>query len=361
MDEDLIHIIWKYGLLRTKKFSGSRGEQVEILHCGMHNNDAGPDFLNARIKVDGLLWVGNVEIHKVASDWYAHKHESDQNYDNVILHVVLENNRKTLNSKGQEITCIEIGKLIDHKLLETYNKLRCSMGHLPCEEMLSSVNSIYWNSWLERIAFERMEEKVKVLRKWLLDCDNDWEYLSYISLARAFGAPVNTFGMEWLARSLPLSIIKKCRYESLRVEALLFGQAGLLSTEHNDEYSTVLLDTYNFLKAKYGLKPISGSVWKFHRIRPPSFPTIRISQFASLLCSIENLFSIIRSTESASQLCDLFRTMAHQYWETHYRFGHISPPIEKKLGIETAQRIVVNAVSPLLFLYGAERGMQELK
>lgn len=359
MNEAFLHYLWQYRLFDSRELLTSEGNSVEVVRPGKLNTDSGPDFFNAQLRIDGTLWAGNVEIHIHASDWQKHGHHFDSAYDNCILHVVHERDVKTLRKDGTCVPTIELKDRFPAHLWSNYLQLLGTRGWVPCEHRLKELDSITVNSWLDRICVERLEEKTKQIRQFLHLSRNDWEETFYHSLAKNFGFQVNGLPFELLARSLPLRLIHKHRSRMMEVEALLFGQAGLLATEFHDNYPISLATEFRHLSRTYNLKPISAAAWKFLRLRPSNFPTIRIAQFAQLLKSTENLFSKVMQIESLRDGYDLFRINTSEYWLNHFVFDKPADAIQKNMGKGSVENILINTVVPFLFAWGSENGSEQ--
>lgn len=360
MTEEFLHFIWKFKIF-SRPLRSVDGQGVHVINAGTHNRDAGPDFFNARVKIGSTLWAGNVEIHKNASDWYQHKHHQDPAYDNIILHVVYINDRKVKRSNGDEIPALEIRDAFDPAYYAKYIDIVTSRRWIPCENMIGRIPEILRKSTFGRMLAERLEEKsVFIFNKLLLN-KYDWEQCFYESLARSFGFNVNAETFELLAKSLPVSVLAKHKNDLLQLESLLHGQAGMLSGDFQDEYPLSLKKEFRHLRNKYALNPVDEKLWKFLRLRPSNFPTIRISQLAQLMCQSEGLFSRILEAENINALVLFFKVKASGYWNTHYRFDKASGeiPREKTLGRRSVHLILVNTIIPFLFIYGHHKSEQK--
>ena len=351
--EDLLYYLWKTKSFDMTNLTTEDGQKIEILDYGNQNYDAGPDFSNGKIKIGNTVWAGNIEMHVYSSDWERHNHDLDKAYDNVILHVVFEHDREVHTTTEQYIPCLELKKRIPQKIKENYAQLISNNNWIPCENQLPNVPEHTVTFWLQRLVAERLETKTEYLKTILESTNNDWEETMYIFLMRYMGARVNMDPFESLAQNLPLSIIQKNKDDLQKIEALLYGQAGmLLATYENDEYYNGLKSEYRFLAKKYKLTHIPPVSWKFAKMRPAGFPTIRIAQMAQILYSSEYLFSRILATKNIQSIKQIFQAKPSEYWEDHYRFGTESIYKEKQLGEGFIDLIIINVVSPLLFLYG---------
>jgi hypothetical protein len=356
MTEEFLHHIWKFKLFDQMQLTTTDNEPVEILKAGDHNFDSGPDFFNAKIKIGNTLWAGNVEVHINASDWKKHKHQNDNAYDNIILHVV-NNADEHLNRKsGEKIPTIEIKNRIDRKLLHNYLRFKAGHSWIPCEKQIPEVPSLIIQSAIDKHVIERLERKsLSVLSSLNLN-HNNWEETFYQLLARNFGFKTNAEPFELLAKSLPSMIPAKHKNSLFQLEALLYGQAGMLEKHFEDKYPLSLQNEYVFLKQKYRLSSIDNHLWKFLRLRPVNFPTVRISQFASLIFNSTHLFSKIVETDRPEDLKKLLDISVSEYWETHYMFDKKTPLKSKNLGADGINNIIINTVVPFLFVYGKQKG-----
>ena len=360
MNEAFIQFLWNHKLFKKETFTTFKGERIEIIDPGKWNHDSGPDFFNARIKIGQVEWAGNVEIHLRSSDWKKHKHHLDPSYDNVILHVVLENDVETFNSRGTLIPTVAIR--FDTRILQNYEELVQSKNQIPCSTDLFLIEPFHIKYWLGNVLVERLRDKTLLFEHLLKKSKNNWEESFYQGLARSFGFKTNSEQFEQLARSLPNKILLHHKNDLFQIEALLFGQAGLLSRRFfSDNYFTSLQKEYSFLQKKFHLKPMAGHLWKFMRMRPLNFPSIRIAQFASFIYKNEGLFSRIIETRKAEDLKNLFDFQPTVYWETHYRFNKSAEKRSKKMGADARNSVIINTIIPFLFLYGKEKGLPDYK
>lgn len=353
INEAFLHFIWKFLLFENKLIFTSNKEKLEILSVGTQNHDSGPDFFNARIKIENTLWAGNIEIHINSSDWNLHKHYTDDAYNNVILHVVYNHNEEIFSKNGNKIPTLELKNIIQKNVLEKYNSLVLSEKRIPCSGQISSIKPIIIQNYLSRLAIERLERKTDAVLKLVKKLNNDWNEAFYIYLAKNFGMKVNAAPFEMLATSLPQKIISKHKNNLLQLEALLFGQSGLLeNAENTDDYTKSLKKEFVHLKRKYNLQTLPKGIWKFAKIRPNSFPTIKLAQFAFLCHISSHLFSKIIECNSFAKAKKMFNVEASEYWRTHYTFGNKSKSKMANLGETTIQTIFINTIIPFLFAYG---------
>ena len=351
MTEDFLHYIWKYRLLIKNEFKSVDEQVIEILSPGFHNTDAGPDFFNARIKINDTLWAGNVEIHFKSSDWYKHKHNNDLKYDNIILHVVYENDVPVKRKNDELITTLCIKNWFNEKLYFTYKDLlNCKMW-ISCEKNLNCVDSNLINIWKEKLTVDRMQKKSQEIQSVLNFNNNDWSQTFYEFLFKNFGFKINAVAFEMLAKSLPLSYLAKHKNSLFQIEALLFGQAGFLNETLVDAYPKALFKEYNYLKQKFSLQPINYAMWHLLRIRPQNFPQLRIAQLAALIHNSTALFSKVIEAESIDSLFDMFSFSTSCFWETHYLFEKSVPQKNTKIGKASVENVVINTVVPFIFAY----------
>ena len=361
MKEFFLHYLW-----RTKRFDQQQlfttdGEPVVLQNMGRHNKNAGPDFLNARIRIGDTLWAGNVEIHVQSSEWIQHKHQNDTAYDNVILHVVYEEDKPILRKSGQPIPCIELKKRIPLGIANSYQRLSQNEHWIPCQQHFASVGDIIKNLWLDRMLVERLEEKTEHISAGLTKNKNNWEETFYHSIASSFGLKVNVEPFELLAKVTPLQILAKHKNNLFQLEAILFGQSGLLDRTFEEDYPNKLKKEYLFLKKKYNLKGLRSDSWNFLRMRPPNFPTVRIAQFAMLLFTTEHLFSKILAAKNIAELENMFNLQLSNYWLTHYVFDKISIKRKKSLGKVSIHLFIINTIAPFLFIYGQKKNDDRYK
>ncbi len=359
MKEEFLHYIWKYKLYQNSDLRSTNNENIEILSQGAHNYDSGPDFFNAKIKIGNTVWAGNVEIHINSSDWYAHNHHTNKAYDNVILQVVQNDDKKISRTDGQTIPTLELR--FDQSLLKNYDSLISKETWISCQEDINSVDSFTIQNWIEKLTVERLEEKSVRIEHLLKQTKNSWEEAFYIQIARNFGFKLNSDPFEQLAKSLPLIYLAKHKENLLQIEALLFGQAGFLEEESGDEYFEMLKKEYEFLKNKFKLKPIQKHLWKFLRSRPGNFPTIRLAQFAKLIYKSSALFSKILEIKAVKDFYELLQVSPSEYWKTHYQFNKESVKKIKGIGKSGIDIILINTIIPFLFVYGKSKGLLELQ
>ncbi|SBV98494.1 conserved hypothetical protein [uncultured Dysgonomonas sp.] len=348
--EDILHYIWKFKLYQ-KELKTTDGRQIEVLDVGLPNTNEGPDYFNAKIKIDGELWAGNIEIHTSSDQWKAHNHHKNKSYNSVILHVVEKANCEVFNELGQSVIQCEI--TYPQHIKENYDFLIHSNTDIPCRNYIGNVPPFHLNSWMNTLLIERLERKANHIESLLKRFQNSWEDTFYVLLTRNFGFGLNSDSFERLALSLPLRCIQKQGDNIIQIEALLFGQAGMLdNVKVEDDYFSLLKKEYEFLKNKYDLKPLDSYIFKSMRSRPTAFPQIRIAQLASLLHSSHGLFSKITACDDIGRIRLMFHVNASEYWQTHYAFGVTSERKSKYLGDSSLDILLINTVAPILFIYG---------
>ena len=359
MKESILHYVWQNRLFHTIDLQTSDGESIEIIDVGKYNTDAGPDFFNAKVKIENTVWAGNIEIHTLSSDWNKHNHQQDKAYDTVILHVVSACDGCVFRTDGEPIPQLEI--TFPKQIEANYEQLLTVQKWVACSDKIGSVPSIFIQSWKNALLTERLEQKLDDIERLLAENNQHWEEAFYITLARSFGFNTNKQAFELLAKSVPVSLLGKHKDNLFQIEALLFGQSGLLDAISTDEYALQLQHEYQFLKSKYALSPIDGSLWKLLRLRPDNFPHIRIAQFAALIHSSTKLFSKIIDNPTVEHIKQLFECQPSAYWQTHYLFGTESKMSIKKIGSRSVDGILINTVVPFLFCYATHKGKDELK
>lgn len=359
MREDFLHYLWKYKKFHWQKAKVADGENLVLIDTGRHNqNESGPDFFNAKLKIGEQLWAGNVEIHLRSSDWYFHQHETDPAYDNVILHVVWENDVEVYRKNNSPIPTLELKELTEKNTLDAYQTLLESPSPkwINCENDFSSFDDFSVDNWLERIYLERLGEKSEKLLALLEKSNNDWEAVLFGMLAKNFGLNVNGEAFLSIAESIPFSVIRKIAHDRTQLEALFFGQAGMLSKNIQEAYFQKLRTEYAYQKNKFKLDNKNVLPVKYFRLRPDNFPSIRLAQLAGLYASHKHLFSKMIKTKSIKGLRTIFQTGVSEFWQSHYTFEKISRKRGKKLTPGFVDLLIINTVVPLMFCYGRFTG-----
>ncbi len=359
MTENFLNYLWKHRLLGSN-LRLSSGEALLVADPGQRNQDSGPDFFNARIRIGDTLWAGNVEVHVRASDWWRHGHHSDNAYANIILHVVYENDREVYDIKGKALPTLVLAGTISGDLHALYQQLLMNRNWIPCAHLISYAGRLVIHNWLDRILVERFDRKSIEIKRSLELNRSDWNETFYQALARNFGFRTNAIPFELLAKSLPLMIVRKHIGNLFQIEALLFGQAGMLSAGRRSLYYRNLKKEYEFLAGKYALSPIDAHLWKFMRMRPSNFPTLRIAQFAAFLNDSAFSFAELLETESLSTLKAGLNISASDFWRDHYSFKTRSPKMAKRIGDQAVSVILINTLIPFLYTYGRIKNRSHL-
>ena len=355
--EILLHYVWKHKLFPLGPLTTTDGQEVDVIDPGLHNRHQGPDFFNAKIKIGGTLWVGNVEIHDAASDWYRHHHDTDEAYDNVVLHVVGRSDMAVQTQRGRTLPQLVLE--VPETVRQNYAELLAEEAYPPCYRVIPDVPTLTVHSWLSALTIERLEAKTNRILSYLQQTEGDWERTFFVTLARNFGFGTNADAFEHWALQLPPRTIAKHRDNALQVEAAFFGQAGLLDdalvpAERRDDYYRHLHNEYAFLAHKFSLTPMNARLWKFLRMRPQNFPHVRLAQLAMLYHAGHTDLSRLLEGQTREDFHRLFRTATSPYWETHYHFGLASAAQTKALQTASLDLIIINTVAPLLFAYGQQ-------
>ena len=350
--------MWKHKIFPLNELTTTTGQRLEIIDTGLSNRDAGPDFFNAKIKLDGVLWVGNIEIHTQASDWFKHGHHQNPVYDNVILHVATHVDAEVFRSNGEPIPQLQLA--CPEHIRENFKELSGTDKYPPCYRIIPSLSKLTIHSWMSALQMERFEQKNAHLIERLRFCNNHWEDAFFITLARNFGFSLNADAFEEWAKHIPLRAIDKHRDNLFQVEAFFFGQAGILGDIDGDEYYLRLKHEYEYLAHKFELSPMDVTRWRFLRLRPNNFPHVRIAQLANLYHRSYGLLSQLMEKETIKEVRDLLRGGTSEYWLNHYTFGGCSPAYPKTLSDSSLNLIIINTVVPFLYAYGIHRGKEKL-
>jgi hypothetical protein len=357
MQEAFLHFLWQFQYFNRAHLQTTDGDALQVLHPGYHNTDAGPDFSQARIRVGDMEWAGNVEIHLKSSDWLAHHHDTDDAYDPVVLHVVWQHDREIFRQNQTPIPTLVLEDRTPADLLSRYHTLVTNAEPIPCAAQFGQVKSLYKIQALENALMQRLAQKALLAQHLLHANNNDWEETTYQLLARNMGFKLNSEPFLQLAQAVPLKLLHKHSDHLLQMEALLFGQAGFLEKDLDDAYYQTLQKEYAFLSHKYSLAAgrLPSAVWKFLRLRPANFPTLRIAHLAALLQTHKNLFSLFIHTESPKEFMNWLQPEPSPYWQRHYTFSKLTASAAV-LGKESKENILVNTVVPLLVCYAREKG-----
>lgn len=359
MQEDLLQFIWQYGLFQAHRLMATNNDAITIISRGRINKNAGPDFLSAKIKVGTTILVGNIEVHIKTSDWFKHQHQKDPAYHNLILHVVYEDDTP---SWPYHFPVLALKDYISDDILHTYQQLMQHQQEIACSNLLHSVSTLVKSNWQQRLLLERWEMKLQDWKLELANNQNDWQQLLMKRLIINFGFNVNTAGFDLLSKSIPNKLLIKAQSNPLEMEALLFGHAGFLEDSFTDDYFQELKSRYSFIRHKYHLQPFQKHIWKFMRMRPVNFPTIRIAQLAVLLCKSTHLCAMLSNINSINDIRSVFKITASSYWDNHVRFGKETVSTSaKNLGESAIDTIFINTLLPFLFLQASYEGNYEKK
>lgn len=363
MSEFFLHYVWQFQYYNKIDLQTVQGDKLIVLQTGKANHDAGPDFLQAKIQLGDITWFGHVEIHVKSSEWVLHGHWSDKGYENVVLHVVWENDQQIFHPEGRPIPTLELKSRIDEELIFRYYRLIHQPNDIPCGESLHAVPHIVFNSMVDKVMIERLREKASSVLTTYRKNEMDWEETTYQVLLRSFGFKVNADAFSHLANAISMRTLLRHADRIELVEALLFGQAGFLdSISEEDPYMQLLKREYHVLQQKYNLQHagLHKSQWKFLRLRPANFPTLRIAQFAALLVDRKLFYTSVIECESFNDMVAFFSVAPSPYWRKHYSFGKQSPEGEGIMGKSSIQSVIINAVIPLYAAYSIQHDEQEL-
>lgn len=357
MQEDFLHYLWKHKKIDITNLKTTNGETISIVSVGQHNQNSGPDFFAAQLKIDNQLWAGNVELHIKSSDWFVHNHETDKAYDNVILHIVWEYNTDIFRKDNTKIPTLELKGVVSKEALHNYQKLFSkAQKWINCENDFASVDDFTIQNWLERLYFERLERKSTEIEKLLKASSNNWEEVLFKMLTKNFGLKVNGEAFLSVSNSFDFLVVRKLQFKLLSLEALFFGQAGLLDDDIQEIYYLELTKEYQFLKQKFNLSNQNVTPLQFFRLRPPNFPTIRLSQLAMLYHKQQNLFSKIMNAKSINEFYALFTVTTSAFWESHFTFNKTSKPSKKAVTKSFIDLLLINTIIPLKFSYAKQQG-----
>lgn len=359
MKEKLLHFIWRFQLFDQLPLRTIDGQLVEVIQRGLWNKiDSGPDFSMAQIKIHDQIWAGSIEIHIKSSDWDLHKHSEDRAYENVILHVVYEHDKEVKFMVERNIPTLELKSFIAPIVLHQYNQLlENNRNFIPCEKSVDLLQREKLDFWLERLLVERLERKVGELENEFLANNKNWEQLLFKKLAYAFGLKINADAFVNWANSFDFEVLMRNQLNPDYVHALFFGQAGFLDFDSNDDYVIELQKDYKFLQLKYRLVGVHASIFKFFRMRPSSFPTVRIMQLATLYSHYQNLFAFLMGTQSIEKIKGIFEDIEYpEFWKNHFRLENESSVISvKSISNDLIYRIIINVIIPMKFVYAKHR------
>ena len=356
--EQLLHYVWKHKIFPLKEQTTTTGQLLEVIDSGLSNSNAGPDFFNAKIKIDGVLWIGNIEIHTHASDWFKHGHHQDKSYDNVILHVATHIDTEIYRSNGEKIPQYQLE--CPEQVRQNFDELIATDHYPPCYRIIPSLAPLMVHSWMSALQMERFEQKTALLTERLKLNNQHWEDTFFMTLARNFGFGLNGDAFETWAKHIPLRAVDKHRDNLFQVEALFFGQAGILADADGDDYYLKMKREYEYLAHKFELTPMDVTRWRFLRSRPGNFPHVRIAQLACLYHRSYGLLSLLMEQTTLKGIRDLLRGGTSEYWINHYTFGGSSPLRPKTLSDSSLDLVIINTIVPFLYAFGIHKGKERL-
>ena len=351
MREEILQYIWKFQYYNNNELLSTAGDPISVIHPGTHNLNQGPDFIEAKIKINDTLWAGNVELHINSSHWNLHHHSDDTNYNNIILHIVWNHDVEIKDANGNHLPTLELKSRVSKLLLEKFAQLMETSQFIACEKLSHHLSDLSLTSWKQRLVAERLLLKSKYIFQIVEQTNFHWEEAFWWLIAANFGLKVNTEIFKKIAQSLPLNILAKHKNNIIQIEAMLFGQAGLLEKKFDEKYPQMLQKEYRFYQKKYKLKAVDGELF-FLRMRPANFPTIRLAQLAMLIHNSEHLFSKIKETHSVNDVKKMLALQANDYWHYHYIFNEETEQHVKRLGKQMVDNIIINTIVPILFSYG---------
>lgn len=357
--EELLHYVWKHKIFPLKTLQTTSGLSVEVIDAGLSNTDSGPDFFNAKLKIGGTLWVGNIEVHLLSSDWYRHGHDKDKAYNSVILHVSGQVDCDVVRSTGEPIPQLQLA--CPENVRKHYQELRQAEIYPPCYSILNSLPKLTVHSWLTALQTERLEQKASLIAARLERCNNHWEDTFFLTLSRNFGFGLNGDAFEKWATLIPFRAVDKHRDNLFQIEAFFFGQAGLLEEAVDDAYYAQLQKEFRYLQRKFELPPVMDvSLWRFLRLRPGNFPHVRLAQLAFLYYKEQSLFSRIMDAQTLKEVKQILVAHTSDYWKEHFNFNKTSPQQEKTLGEGAQHLLIINTVVPFLYTYGLHKADEQL-
>lgn len=361
--EEIFQLLWANRMLGIS-FSLDSGERVRVIDPGTLNRDSGPDFFNAKVKIGGKIWAGNIEIHLKASDWHRHGHSTDAAYDNVILHVVAVSDAKISRKDGSPLPQMRV--TLPENFYKTFAYLTQANSEIRCGSGLRLVDSLRRADWIEILSIERLQHKAARIEESLRKSNGDWNAACFVTLARGLGFGLNGIPFEMLAESINLNHLRRHSDNIVQMEAIFFGQAGLLDTMlyQGDMRYQIMCREYQFLARKYSMHPIPKTAWKFSRTRPQNLPYRRIALLAKAMTETPDLLNRIIQTEGDEDLLrELFKWKVDPYWSRRMTFGsdaqtEANPP---SLSEGSINILLINVAAPLLYAYALLHSDHNLK
>lgn len=359
LTEELITFIWLNRLFSHHGLCTTDGQPVEVLNAGTRQHNAGPDLCEAQLRIGGTLWAGNIEIHTKASDWLRHGHTTDQRYGNIILHLVFDDD---LEQPVGPFPTLQLAPFVSDQVLLRYANLAENALPIACGPHLGAVSGLTINHWLDRLLVQRLEAKTERIAQLINRCQGDLEQAFQAWMFRYLGSKVNDEAFEQLGLALPWKVLSKGRTDLMLTEALLFGTAGLLPDSPPDDHSAGLLREFRYLAHANNLRPMAAHIWRFNRLRPAAFPTVRLSQMAAIIHRHGPLLQAISNAQKPDDVRLLFDVEASGYWASRFRFGEVSTAVHAKtLGHDMVNSLIINAIVPFLFVRHHSAGREDLK
>ena len=362
MKEVFLHYIWKLNQFSHQNLQTFHGDFIEIVKVGKLNHHAGPDFLEAEIIISDKLWIGSVEMHVNSSDWNIHQHSDDIAYQNVILHVVWNHDSEVDILRQRNVQTLILQDFVKPEIVFNYqNIINSKLDKIYCEEFLDLIDFKQFSFWFERILIERFEEKTQIVLEILNQNNSNWEETLFKSLAKNFGLKVNVETFELWSNSFPFNVLQKIQFDALKVEALFFGQAGFLEEDYENAYFNQLKKEYNFLKNKYQIQAIENSLFRFSKMRPIGFPTIRLAQLAAIYTQYLSLFSVIIQPKNLKEFYKIFdKQELNSFWNTHYTFKNESKFQLKNLSKDKINNLLINTIIPIRYAFERQKDEVEI-
>lgn len=361
MQEEFIYFLWQHRLFDLSDLRTSDGRELTILKTGFRNPDAGPDFNGGRIAIDSQEWFGNVEMHVKSSDWLAHGHQHDPAYLNVILHVVWEHDKEIYLRSPGDLPVLELSKYTSDNYLSKFRDLSENLRDIACRDKIRDLDEITLIQWKDRLMVDRLRVLSQRVEQQLEITQGDWQEVLYRHLARAFGLKVNALAFEVLAKSVPYAFISRFRKRGLAIEAIMFGQAGMLEAKFKETYPIALQKEYDFWKHAFGFTALAPGMFKYLRMHPTAFPDLRIAQFAALLKSVYPISDLVAPDRNLMELKVRLEAKPHEYWRKHFRLGVSSNRAHGTIGNQTLERIILHGVIPVMYTMGMRGHNQKLK
>lgn len=361
INEAFLHYVWKTKNYKFQHLTSTQGKPIKLIHPGLHNHDAGPDFLDGKIEYDGVAWAGHIELHVLSSDWYRHHHQVDPAYDQVILHVVWEDDRPVTDIHLVPIITLELKGLVDLSLLSRTEQLIHSRYRIPCSYFIGQLSPFWLNAWKERQLIERLEYRLSKIHHRFAEVKGDWEQVAFECLSRSMGFHANSDPLEALAQDISWKQVRKVIHDEKALQALLFGRAGWLTADFDEMYPMALKTEYDYLKSKYKLSSQVFIKWNFKGARPPNFPTIRLAQLAAILYQKHSLIRALIDADTIEELASHFSIELPDFWQTHYVLTKSVDKTKIKLSTASIRLLLINYCIPLLYAYGERRHRDDLK